>query len=422
VIDSTLILTALLLLGGALVSGYLKGRARDRVLLDFAGYHVTLERTDGRLVWGQLALHTTGMELVYRGDVQDEHHIETSYILYRDEYPKIQAIYRYCDHMEDDQSQRRQRDLDRSFHPTLRRRLLRRGRNMLGEMLDSVGQAIGILAGHLHSRSTKGVISSGDDYIASVGQNIVGYAGTRYDPLLEHYVGARVVVEVTEGNVVYEHVGVLKDYTADFLEILDVHYPNQSAVQLKGEHDCSEDSHLCLRREGDMLYVSNSGDYSLFLQRLRVGDQVKPLQAVLDRDDEMELHLAPDTPADAIVEISVKIVRHLDWIVPRAHAVIRHKAEHYDPDQVFDIGFVLNLDRYTKAEEQYMRLLAEKPDNAPCALELGQILFQRGAMDDAEQWFQHALKYRHNLLDGGKLADRQLIYIRRKRARRRKAA
>lgn len=69
-----------------------------------------------------------------------------------------------------------------------------------------------------------------------------------------------------------------------------------------------------------------------------------------------------------------------------------------------------------------MRLLAEKPDNAPCALELGQILFQRGAMDDAEQWFQHALKYRHNLLDGGKLADRQLIYIRRKRARRRKAA
>ena len=60
-----------------------------------------------------------------------------------------------------------------------------------------------------------------------MGQNIIGYAGTQYDPLLEHYVGTKVVVEVTEGDVVHEHIGILKDYTADFLEILDVHCPTR---------------------------------------------------------------------------------------------------------------------------------------------------------------------------------------------------
>jgi hypothetical protein len=32
---------------------------------------------------------------------------------------------------------------------------------------------------------------------------------------------------VTEGDVVHEHIGILKDYTADFLEILDVHCPTR---------------------------------------------------------------------------------------------------------------------------------------------------------------------------------------------------
>ena len=420
--DSTLVLTALLLLGGALVSGYLRGRVRDRVLEDFAGYHVTLERTDGRLIWGQMSLHTTGMELVYRSDVQDEHHVETSYILYRDEYPKIQAIYRYCDQMRGREWEQRQRELERSYHPGFGPRLARRLRNTGSKIVDSMGQAIGILVGQVQARGRHGITSSGEEYYAELSRSIVGYVGTSYDPLLERYVGTRVVVEVTEGDVVYEHVGILKDYTADFFEILDVHYPNQSAVQLRGEVDCSEDGYICVRRKGETLEVSNPGASSLFLQRLRVGDQVKPLQAVLDKDDSLELHLPDGTPQDAEIELGVKVIRHLDWVVPRAHALIRHKAERYDPDQVFDIGFVLHLDRTTGDEDRYLKSLQENPANAAYAVELGQLLFQRGAIDGAERWFQHALQYRQHLADGGKLAERQLAYLRRKRGARRPAA
>jgi hypothetical protein len=398
-----------------LISGFLKGREKDRVLNAFSGYHITLEKLDGRLVWGEMVLHPTGLELIYRNDVQDEQHVETSYILYKDEFQQIQAVYRYCDEMESEQWQRRAEDLKRTFHPGFWQRLRRRSRNVVNLVSDSLGQAIGILVGQIQT-STQGLTAGSEDYISDVGKNIIGYVGTKYDPLLERYVGTRVVVEVTEGGTVYEHIGILKDYTADFLEILDVHYPNQTAVHVR-EEDCCEEQSLRVVREGDTLHVANVGENSLYLQRLRCGDQVTPLNAVLDKDDELDLHL-PEGVTDTNVDLDVKIVRHLDWVLPRSHALIRHKAERYDPDQVFDIGFVLKLDRYTVEEDRYMERLRENPADAPCAVELGQLLFQRGALADAEHWFRQALKHRSNLHDGGKLAERQLHYIELKKSER----
>jgi tetratricopeptide (TPR) repeat protein len=321
--------------------------------------------------------------------------------------------------MQGREGERRQRELSSTFHPNLWHRLVRRLRNVGSPVMDSLGQAIAILVGQIQTRSK--IKFSGEQY-TQLNQSVVGYVGTSYDPLLERYVGTRVVVEVTEGDMVYEHVGILKDYTADFLEILDVHYPNQAAVQFRGEADCSEDGHICVRRDGEILNVSNTGASSLFLQRLKVGEQVIPLQAVLDKDDDLELHLPDGTAPDAEIELGVKVIRHLDWIVPRAHALIRHKAERYDPDQVFDIGFVLRLDKHTAEEEDYIKALEENPANAACAVELGQLLFRRGAIDSAERWFQHALQNRKQLADGGKLAERQLAYVRRKRGVRRPAA
>ncbi len=141
---------------------------------------------------------------------------------------------------------------------------------------------------------------------------------------------------------------------------------------------------------------------------------------MLDKDDELDLHLPQDTDGAGIdgasIELDVKIIRHLDWVLPRSHALIRHKAERYDPDQVFDIGVALQLDRYTDEEDHYLEILRENPEDAPCAVQLGQLLFQRGALEEAERWFRHALEHREDLHDGGKLAERQLRYIGRKRS------
>jgi len=408
--DNTFLITMAIILVGVMVGGYLNGQRKDRGLAAFEGYEVTLERLDGRLVWGKMKLETTGIELQYAADVQDEQHIETSYVVYKDEFPQIQAIYRYCDEMNPEQWERRERELEMAFHPGFRQRLRRRSRNFMNLASESLSQAIGIIVGQVRPRAGRYITDASATYLGNLGKNIVGYVGTKYDPLLERYVGTQVVVEVTEGDTVYEHVGILKDYTADFLVILDVHYPNQSEFRLKGQRDRLENRSLKLVREGDSLTVRNIGEDSLFLQRLAAGDQVQSINAVLDKDDELVLHLPQDV-AGADAELAAKVVRHLDWILPRSHALIRHKAERYDPDQVFDIGFVLRLDRHVDEEQPLRRRLEANPDDAPSAVALGQILFQEGKLGEAEDWFCYALGHRQYLPDGGKLAERQLRYI-----------
>jgi tetratricopeptide (TPR) repeat protein len=108
----------------------------------------------------------------------------------------------------------------------------------------------------------------------------------------------------------------------------------------------------------------------------------------------------------------------LDWILPRTHALIRHKAERYDPDYVFDIGALLRQDHLTKDEERYLQALKENPADAASALELGQLLFQRGKVNEAERWFLQAIEHSQNLPDGGKLARRQLHYLQQKKTSR----
>lgn len=417
-VDVTFLATLAIVVVGVLIGGYLNAQQKDRCLADFEGYQVTLEKLDGRLIWGKMNLESTGIELTYSSDVQDEHHIETSYILYKDEFPHIQAIYRYCDEMDQKQQARRQRDLNRSFHPGLWRRFRRHFRNFMSLTSDSLGQALGILIGQAKAPAGRFITDASEKYLNQLGKNVIGYVGTRYDPLLEKYVGTKVVVEVTEEGVVYEHVGILKEYSADFLEVLDVHYPKPAVVQVAGEKQDVQDKNLRLVREGNELKVGNVGAYSLLLQSLRIGDQVKPLNAVLDKGDEVLLHLPEGTAGGKTeVQLEVKVVRYLDWILPRAHALIRHKAERYDPDRVFNIGFMLRLEGRAEEEERLRQVLLENPEDASSAVQLGQILFQRGKINEAEHWFCYALGYKSRLPDGGKLAMSQLRYIQDKKAR-----
>lgn len=60
---------------------------------------MTIERTDNKIVWGVLEIESTGLELIYRDGVQDDQHMESSYILYGEEYASIQAIYRFVDQL-----------------------------------------------------------------------------------------------------------------------------------------------------------------------------------------------------------------------------------------------------------------------------------------------------------------------------------
>jgi small nuclear ribonucleoprotein (snRNP)-like protein len=116
---------------------FVKGRKKDKCLKDFSQYIVTLEKVDGKEIWGRLRVENTGMELMYEAVCKDaDGHLEGSYILYKNEYGNIATLLRYHSKLSDAGKKRRQKQLDRTYHPGFFRRLKRKIANLFRTVRD----------------------------------------------------------------------------------------------------------------------------------------------------------------------------------------------------------------------------------------------------------------------------------------------
>ena len=78
-----------------------------------------------------------------------------------------------------------------------------------------------------------GMLSSQDKYVTRMKKDLAGSVATSYEPLLEKYIGRIVTLEMVKGDKVLKMVGGLKDYTASFIEILDVDYKVDDTVEAR---------------------------------------------------------------------------------------------------------------------------------------------------------------------------------------------
>lgn len=223
-------LTIIFIILATLVAAFVRRVTRDKCLKDFENNMVTLERTDGKIVWGKLKVENTGLELSYTAAHQDsDGHIEKSYILYKYEFPNILAFVRYHKQLSEKNKKKRERLLKRTYHPGLLGRLKRKIKNIFKTIRDSVMEVISILISQAKKASPTGqVLSTQDKYVTRMKSDLMGTVGTSYEPLLEKYIGDKVVLEVLRGENVVEYCGVLREYTAEFIEIMDVSYKTRT--------------------------------------------------------------------------------------------------------------------------------------------------------------------------------------------------
>jgi RsiW-degrading membrane proteinase PrsW (M82 family) len=404
-----------------LLGAYMRSRFRDRCLKDFIGFHLTVERTNGKLIWGIMSLEATGMELSYADAMQDEKHIESSYVLYASEYQGVQAIYRYADKLSAWGRRKRDRDIRRSFHPNLLRRLARSTRNFLSTATDSLQEVITLLLGQFQKAGSRYLADRTDVMLNKLGGKYIGEIGRQADPLLENYIGHRVVFEITEGDEVHEHVGVFKDYSVDFIEFLDVRYPQTQILPMRLDQD-TQTERVQVKVQAGMLQVKNLGNEPLLLQALRWDQQEQLLNIVVDGGETVELH---PTQEFSRADLRMQIARELDMIVPRSHCIVRHRAEFYKPedvkdvmfDVIFDLGTALTGSSLRDAREQRLREeLANNPHDALAATNLAGILIQKEAYDEAEQLLSAAVAADQSLPDNGRRARMQLRELARRRS------
>jgi len=208
------------------ITAFIKGRSRDKCLMDFSGDMVTLEEKSGKAIWGKLSVEHTGLELVYLERHKDKKgHDETSYILYKQEYPGIQALVRFHNRLTEDRKRQREKELKRTYHPGALRRLNRKIHSFFKTVKDSLMDIMNMVIGRVkNTPMAGGVLTSQDKYVSQLKQEVMGSLGTSYEPLLERHIGRKVVLELIKTDKRFEYSGVLKDYTAEFIEIMDVDY------------------------------------------------------------------------------------------------------------------------------------------------------------------------------------------------------
>ncbi|MFC1946324.1 hypothetical protein ACFLXY_00215 [Chloroflexota bacterium] len=234
VLSNTIWITILFILGISLLVMILNRRMRDRCLKDFDGFLSTMFDKSGKRLWGRLKVYTTGLEFAYRDEhIDEEGHIETSSILYKQEFEKLFMVIRFHDELSEKNQARRISQLNKSFHPKLHRRLARSTRNLMVNLKDALTDITSAVVSSISSSTPAAKAFTGQQRQLTRAQNeLVGYAGTAYDPILERHIGSQVVIEITNpSNVVEEHVGVLKEYSADFLEVMGVKYRDKDTIR-----------------------------------------------------------------------------------------------------------------------------------------------------------------------------------------------
>ena len=219
-------LTIVFVFLSGIIAAFIKGRKRDKCLKAFNGFMITLEDASSKYIWGKLRVEATGMELLYQQSHTDgDGHIESSYMIYKYEYGNIGALIRYHDYLSEEGRKERDTELKRTYHPSWPRRMRRRIANIFKTIRDSVMEVSNVLLSQAKKTTGAGsLLSTQDKYVSQMKNQVIGSADTSYEPLLEKYIGHRVVAEFLHKDQPVEMTGVLKDYTAEFIEMLDVKY------------------------------------------------------------------------------------------------------------------------------------------------------------------------------------------------------
>ncbi len=418
VFDVTLLATIGLIFFATLVGAYFRARRRDQCLKSFVGYNVTVECADGKIIWGKMDLASTGLELRYANSVRDENHVESSYILYADEFAGIQAIYRYIDELDEEARDRRHKDLGRNLHPGIVRRAVRNVRNFISLASESLSEVVGLIIGGLRKPAGRYITDTGEAHLKSLGSTVIGQVGGGYDPLLERYIGQKMVFEVVEDDEVHEHVGIFKQYSPDFFEILDVPFPQRKSVSIEQDGAVASDYVDAIYQQG-RLSVTNRSDQMLLLQSLTADAEEENINVLIGGGERIELK--PDGEFQE-ARLNFRVIREVDMIVPRTRCVVRHRAEYYRaevlPSIIFDLGIKLRGVSKTDVQERRLRRVLQKNPYAVLAMaNLGALLIQKQQYEEAQQLLNRAWEMRNSLPDNGRRTRQLLQELNRRRAR-----
>lgn len=145
-----------------------------------------------------------------------------SRLIYKSEYPNITGFIRKAENLSSAEQERRTKLIAKLNKTAGKRHLRRRITNFIKIIRDSVIDVFNLFIGQMTKKYAFAASISGNaKYLDRMNSELVNSINSSYELVLERYIGRRVLLNNTTDEFLYE--GILKDYTADFILLLDVH-------------------------------------------------------------------------------------------------------------------------------------------------------------------------------------------------------
>jgi len=365
---------------------------RDKLLKSLSGQLITIEMRDGKRFRGRLRVEAVGLEVIEEKTKEGKDSV--SFIIrIPDEKDGIHALVRYLDLLTEKEKERREDELKRAFHPGVLVRLARFIRNIINRFRRVLSDAFNLI----FTRRLAPKLGSFAQEIGGEGQKTVEYmtgSEADYDSLIDRLIGTKVIVRTT-GNI--EYIGVFKDYTKDYIELLDVSYKNNWSITVnRDEGYAKHDRGIILSRNGDNIVFQSRSPFSITLKSMawREGPQdvgkgdanttlliVPPFgqieynmnppafDKVISPFEKLQLPMQYSYANYKFIAFSFESVRTADIVMAKNYGIIRHRTEKYEP-KLLDINSITETLLTTK-EESF--LLKDNPSGTTMIIHNGHI-------------------------------------------------
>lgn len=341
-IENAFGLTIFFILASAIIGAIVKNRKRDGVLKSFDGYPVVVTLEDGRRIWGELKVYPSGMEISYKKPVDDPSgHQEASFFLHQNEYSAIRSIHRPLGDLSTKLNNRRKRDLEKYIRPSIQRKLSRFFVIQFSILRDAIIQAFSLFVGQAKTRMDGGsfgsVLQTQDKHITELGKTMIGSVNLAHDPIFESLFGQGCITEIKEGSGWREIVGTLREYSSDWLFLLQAGWPQKIELKIDSPEEIITGDAIEVVYENKHLIIRNTSNSLVEVVDINCHETAINMKTK-DILPNQKLTI-PLSWQGGTLFITFYHLKPGDLILPRSKAIIRHRAPKTKKSLLEQIGF-----------------------------------------------------------------------------------
>lgn len=375
----------------ATVSGIILATVRrDKLLKSIAGQLITIEMQSGARYRGRLRVESEGIEVIAEKASEGSNE-KVSFILRKDEMGGVHALVRYLDLLTEKEKHQRQEELARAYHPSILLRLRRKIRNIVNQIRRVVSDLFNAL--FAKRVKGKGLGSYEEEYQKTGQQAIEAMTAADYDSLIDKLIGTKVIIQTPKG----EYVGVFKDYTSQFIELLDVNYKSTWQIRVnRDEGYAKHERGLILYRNGNNMVMESRSPFDIILrsvvwnegpQDVGKGDAnttlaiIKPFSRieysidthvfdkVISPFEKLQLPVSYTYNNYKFITFTFESTRNADIVLQKSYGIVRHRTEKYEP-KLLDVNSIADA-LITSKEEGF--ILKGNPANTTMTIHNGHL-------------------------------------------------